>query len=70
MEYNQRDNTYHTVKEYIYFFLYLLHFKANFNIFQKNFEILSCNYKRDNVMKIKINYNIWIYKLKLQVTRH
>jgi len=35
----------------------------------RDFEILSGNYKIDNVMEIKTNYSVWIYKLKIHVTK-
>ena len=35
----------------------------------RGFEILSGNYKIDNVMEIKTNYSVWIYKLKIHVTK-
>jgi len=44
---------------------YIYIISCNENSFQKDFKILSGNYKIDSVLEIKTNYSVWIYKLKI-----
>ena len=48
---------------------YIYIISCNKHSFQKDFKILSGNYKINNVMEIKTNYSVWIYKLKIHVTK-